>query len=200
MGDEMLVVIPVERLRSVSAAIGFNPEVAPILAELFQAGATDTMPRSAAELDPRYKQLVAYVALRWQGKFFHYLRTSRVGEQRLAGRRSIGVGGHLNAADVAVGEGVAGLRQAIRRELAEEVDLEVEPTVRYAGIIDDDETPVSRVHLGIVAIADLGTPKVTLRDPSLTDGSFDDPRRLHARLGEFEGWSQQCLRALLTVC
>src|SRR5439155_24195504 len=110
MGDEMLVVIPVERLRSVSAAIGFNPEVAPILAELFQAGATDTMPRSAAELDPRYKQLVAYVALRWQGKFFHYLRTSRVGEQRLAGRRSIGVGGHLNAADVAVGEGVAGLR------------------------------------------------------------------------------------------
>jgi predicted NUDIX family phosphoesterase len=196
-GDELLVVLPVERLQSAGPAAGFDPSPRRVLDLIFKSGATRTLRRSLAEDDPRFKQLVAYVAFRWQGQIFHYLRSPRVGEQRLAGRRSIGIGGHLNASDVGDRVDDAGLRRAMRRELREEVELGEEPEIRYVGIIDDDQEPVSRVHLGIVAVAELREPRLTLRDPTLADGRFDPPADVLARLDEFEGWSRLCLPALL---
>jgi predicted NUDIX family phosphoesterase len=197
ISDELVVVVPVDHLRRVSAGTGFDPSPDRVLDLVFQPATTRTLARRVAEEDPRFKQLVAYVAFRWQGRIFHYRRSPRVGERRLAGRRSIGVGGHLNASDVAAGVDEAGLRRAIARELAEEVELGEVPAIRYVGIIDADDVPVSRVHLGIVAVADVAAPRVTLRDPTLADGRFDGAEELLARLDEFESWSQLCLRHLV---
>ena len=74
------MIVPTERLRSVHPGSGFDASPQHVLDLIFQPGATRTLRRSLAEEDPRYKQLVAYVAFRWQGQIFHYLRSPRVGE------------------------------------------------------------------------------------------------------------------------
>lgn len=194
--EEELIVVPTEILRALGPAPGFVPEIQRIVEVAFQPGVARGMPRARAEEDPRYKQLVAYVVLRYQDRIFHYQRSGRVGEQRLAGRRSLGVGGHLNAQDWRPGGGWDALARGITRELTEEVDLAVIPPVTYLGVIDDDSDPVSRVHLGIVALADLDAASVSLRDPTLQDARFDPVETMRARLGDFEGWSRWCLPAL----
>lgn len=194
---ELLLVVPARLVRAAGVAQGFDPSPDPILAAVSTPRATRVMPRSEAEADPHFKQLVCYVILRSEGTVFHYRRSAAVGEPRLAGLRSLGVGGHVNATDGTVG--AEGLDRAIRRELAEEVVLTETPTLRYLGVINDDSTEVGRVHLGLVALAELRRPLVRLRDPTLVDGRFDAPARLLDQASAFEGWSRLCLPALINL-
>ncbi len=197
--EEAVLVVSVDHVRAAGVRPGFTTPAQSILATLLRPNAVRPMARSLAEGDPRSKQLVCYVVL-WSGeRVFHYRRTAHGGERRLRGLRSIGIGGHLNAADAAGHGGLAGLERALRRELAEEVVLPTAPAVEYVGLIDDDATEVSRVHLGIVALARLPEPQVELRDPALTEGEFSRPSDLLARRDEFETWSQICLPALLDL-
>lgn len=198
-GDEPLIVVPADCLRAANLAQGFDPSPDPILAAAFKPNAARVMPRSAAEADPRFKQIVCYVVLRSGVRFFHYRRSSAVGERRLAGLRSLGVGGHLNAGDVGDAGDPNGLRRAIRRELDEEVVGADAPTIRFLGIINDDSTEVGRVHIGLVALAELAEPVVHLRDSTLVDGRFDPVGRLVEQAGVFETWSQLCLPALVNL-
>ncbi len=197
--DERVIVVPVRDLVEANLSQGFDSSPNRILAAAFRPCVARAIPRSVAEADPRFKQFICYVILRSRGLIFHYRRSAGVGERRLAGLRSLGVGGHLNADDV---DGVLderGLRRAIQRELAEEVVLGVEPPIRYLGIINDDSTEVGRVHVGLVALAELSEPDVRLRDSTLLDGRFDRPRDIVEQAARFETWSQLCLPALLSL-
>ncbi|MEO1980793.1 MAG: phosphoesterase, partial [Fuerstiella sp.] len=69
-------------------------------------------------------------------------------------------------------------------------------TERCVGLINDDETDVGKVHLGIVHIFDLDSPKVAPREKSMIDARFAQPEELLRELDEFETWSQICLTAL----
>lgn len=197
--DELVVVVPSDRLRTARLAQGFDPRPDPILAAIFTPDAARVMPRSAAEADPRFKQIVGYVVLRCGRMIFHYQRTHRVGEPRLAGQRSLGIGGHLNAEDVGSIPGLDDLERAIHRELAEEVVLAERPAMRYLGMINDDSTEVGRVHVGLVALADLRVPAVQLRDRTLQDGRFDPPEAIQRILASFETWSQLTFPALVNL-
>lgn len=192
MTEENLLAVPTAWLDSLQLGSGFSPEYGKLLDHLDES-VVHTLPRSHAEEDRRYKQLVGYVIFQSGGQIFHYQRTRRVGEARLAGLRSVGIGGHVNAEDVGGHTTPEALAAAIRREVAEEVILDVLPEIRYVGIINADEDPVSRVHIGIVAIADLPGPALALRDPTLADGRFDTIEAIQARLPEFETWSRLCL-------
>lgn len=198
-GDEPLIVVPVEQLRAAKLGQGFDPSPDPILAAVLRPGVARVMPRSMAEKDPRFKQVVAYVALRHEDRIFHYRRSGAVGERRLAGLRSLGVGGHLNSDDVHGSLDRSSLHRAIRRELSEEVTLTEEPSIRLFGVINDDSTDVGKVHVGLVAVADLRLPDASLRDPTLVDGRFDVARLLLEQSVSFETWSRLCLPALLSL-
>lgn len=51
--------------------------------------------RKQLEENLNFKQIIPYFVFRdFNGRVFHYQRTSQVGEQRLAGKVSIGIGGH----------------------------------------------------------------------------------------------------------
>lgn len=196
--EEQVLVVAVDWLQTLALRPGFDPEPERLLAAL-RPEVVQALPRAQAEEDPRYKQLVCYVIFQRGEAIFHYRRSTTVGEQRLAGRRSLGLGGHLNAGDAGTQFSHAAFTRAIERELAEEIDLEVVPPVHFRGIIDENTSPVSRVHLGIVATASIGPGPLTLRDASLIDGRFDRPADLLTQLDEFEGWSRRCLEGLLTT-
>jgi predicted NUDIX family phosphoesterase len=197
--EEQVIVVSTSDLRRAGLRDGFDPCPAPILAAVFAPGASRPMARARAEADPSYKQIICYVVLMCQGRLFHYRRSARATEHRLAGLRSLGVGGHLNVTDDGEVASPAGLERAIRRELAEEVVLDEVPPIEYLGIINDDSTPVGQVHVGLVAAARLTRPAVRLRDAALVDGRFDPPVSLLGRAAEFETWSQLCLPALVNL-
>lgn len=66
------------------------------------------------------------------------------------------------------------------------------------GIINDDESEVGRVHLGIVHVFDLNEPKVRPREASMIETGFAPPAELLAAEGEFETWSEICLKNLFS--
>jgi predicted NUDIX family phosphoesterase len=84
----------------------------------------------------------------------------------------------------------------MRRELEEEVAIETKYTERIVGLINDDETPVGRVHLGVVHLCDVEAPHIRPREADILDGRFRPVREILPRLGEFESWSEIAVRAL----
>ena len=77
--------------------------------------------RERMERDPTFKQVIPYVVLRDEERYFLMQRTSAGGDARLHGRYSIGVGGHLNPGD-------DGLLGGLQREWHEELGAAFTPT------------------------------------------------------------------------
>jgi predicted NUDIX family phosphoesterase len=159
---------------------------------------TSYQPRARMEVDPSFKQLIPYVIFRHrdgQGRqsLFAYTRGKGQGEARLHAKRSIGVGGHISADDAAA---TSAYDEGMRRELAEEVLIDTPFRSRLAGLINDDETEVGRVHLGVVHLFDVERPAIQPREADIIEAGFRPIEQLLADLPRFETWSQICLRAL----
>ena len=76
--------------------------------------------RRYAETHPEFKQPIPYVAICQEDKVLCLTRLSTQGEKRLHGKKSIGVGGHINPCDQSDGDIFA---NACHRELHEELIL-----------------------------------------------------------------------------
>lgn len=196
--SEQVLCVPRTTLFAFDYFQGFRPdEGRQDAVTIIRAENCSYQPRDAAEIDPCYKQVIPYVIL-WHsasGQVFAYRRDKNVGEQRLAGKMSVGIGGHVNPED-----GPAGLTALIageKREVTEEVELGCAYRRDSAGLISDDRTLVGQVHLGVVLLYNLSEPKVTLRDTQLSQGGFERVPELLKRVDEFESWSQFVLGWLL---
>lgn len=183
---EQVLVIPAARFRALGEFQGLRTDPAEYLPRLLDPAHLLFMDRGLAELDPGHKQLIPYVVLRCGRTIFHYRRGHRGNEARLHALWSVGIGGHINPVDT----GPDPYRAGMLRELAEEVDLGSTFVERPLGVINDDGTPVGRVHLGIAHVLDLAEPRVSLRDPTLTDAGFAPLETLRARAAGFETWSR----------
>jgi predicted NUDIX family phosphoesterase len=199
--EEVLVV---ERLALERAGMfqGVTTDVEPYLRALLAPGVPRFMPRSKAEADPAYKQLIPYVIITHNGKYLSYVRGKRAGEARLAGHRSIGIGGHINPADdmplFSVDSRDAYLA-AIEREVAEEVCVEAGHTDRVVALLNDDSNEVGRVHLGVVHLWTLDSPQVRKREQMITQMAFMSPAELEEVRDSMETWSQLCLGHLAAM-
>lgn len=154
--------------------------------------------RGPAEENPTLKQLIPYVIMRCGDRVLSYVRGKRGGETRLIGRRSIGIGGHINPVDDAAplfetDDLTEVYFAAVRREVEEEVDVACNFTDRIVGLINDDSTEVGRVHLGVVHLWDLETESVTKREQMMTQLAFMTRDELQAERETLETWSQLCL-------
>ena len=189
---ERVLVIPTLLFHELGCFQGFHANVKPYLSILLEGRHTLFLPRSAAEDDPSYKQLIPYCLFRCGDEVLHYRRGSGVGEGRLLGKRSIGIGGHISEEDAAGSEHPYQI--GMRREIAEEVNVASPFRESILGLINDDATEVGRVHLGVVHLFDLEQPRVTPREDSIAEVGFAPLRDLAASLADFETWSQICLR------
>ena len=155
------------------------------------------IPRSLAESEPKYKQLIPYVLLRYRDSIFSYVRGKKSSEIRLIARRSIGVGGHIEPTDQSLFSSDRDMYlEAARREVTEEVKLDSPYHESIVALINDDSTEVGKVHLGIMHIWDLAEPNVTKREGLITQSGFVPIETLKANLDELETWSQIALRVL----
>ncbi len=196
---EQVLVVPTELFRRLGYFQGFCPAAHRYLDELLSPANTSFRPRHEVEEDPSFKQLIPYVIFRYRDRqgteqVFQYTRGKGQGEGRLHSKQSVGVGGHISAVDHGAESGV--YEEGLRRELAEEVNLDTRYTDRCVGLINDDQTPVGQVHLGVVHLFDVERPAVWPREADILDAGFRPIEELLADLSRFETWSQICLKAL----
>src|SRR5260370_37650326 len=78
---------------------GLNFEPEKYLAALLSRGNNFFFPRSQAENDPTYKQIIPYVLIAFENKVLYYVRGKKAGELRLVAKGSMGIGVHMNETD-----------------------------------------------------------------------------------------------------
>ena len=139
--------------------------------------------RPTAERSPQYKQIIPYVAIRHAGSFFLLERTSKQTESRLHHKLSLGIGGHVNP-------DAPTLLGGLQKELEEEVNVESDYEITFAGILNDDTTDVGRVHLGAVYVLDAEAQRVTVRETDKMNGSWVTRDELPPLRSRMETWSQ----------
>jgi len=198
--EEQVLVIERKVLEQVGMFNGLTFDVDRYLYKIFAPGVPRFIPRSKAEKDPSYKQLIPYVIMAHDGRYLSYVRGKRAGETRLLGLRSIGIGGHINPIDADNSPLFAYLYEnyltAVEREVAEEVSVETTHTDRVVALLNDDSTEVGSVHLGAVHYWLLDAPKVNKREQMITQMAFMTAAELQQVRDTMETWSQICFDGL----
>lgn len=192
---EHVLVVPTSLFHEVGYFQGFQPNIQPYLEVLLNPAVTSYRPRDVMEQDPSFKQLIPYCIFRCDGQIFSYRRGQGQGETRLLKKRSVGIGGHISSIDQ---HAPNVYREAMRREIEEEVFLESNFQETCIGLINDDLTEVGKVHLGIVHLIDIDEPKVRPREESIHEAGFAKPSELILARDQFETWSQICLEHLIS--
>jgi predicted NUDIX family phosphoesterase len=196
--EECVLVVPTADLYAEVAGgdawLGIRPAAEDALGELIRRTGTFA-PRGAAEADETVKQVIPYPVLRDGENWFLMRRTKAGGDPRLHDRYSIGVGGHVNPDD----GGLDGdLTTALRREWLEELAVDFVPGFRFVGLLNDDTTPVGRVHVGLVYEADAGGRPVAIRETDKLTGSFVPAASVAAVTELLETWSRLAFEFLET--
>lgn len=155
--------------------------------EILESGDLFYLERDQAEETPEWKQLIPYTILRRGREVFRYQRTSKGGENRLHGKWSIGVGGHINPCDGVEPEDA--FVNGFLRELKEEVGLG-ECASSLTAMLYDDSDAVGQVHFGVVHQVQIGfNQPLKLTDPAMQGGYWQHPTELRD-VESFENWSR----------
>lgn len=198
--EERVLVVPTPVFHQLGHFQGFCPDADRYLATLLQSEHIQFRPRGEVEQDPGFKQLIPYVIFCHEEggvlRVFEYTRGKGMGEGRLHRKRSIGIGGHISLEDTGNSLGSHPYEEGMRRELEEEVAIDTAYSERCVGLINDDETEVGSVHLGVVHRFDVAEPLVRSREEDLLESGFQPVEQLLADTEGFETWSSICLEAL----
>ena len=145
------------------------------------------MSRAAVEDDPNYQQIIPYVVFRHGDRYFltHRLRASS--ERRLRKQYSLGVGGHINPGDLEAGDPIL---DGLKREWEEEVIYEGSFDTHLIGLLNDESSPVSKVHLGVVFLVDGDRPEIAIRETDKLAGELLTLSDMRIYYLGMESWSQ----------
>lgn len=199
--EEHVLVVPTSVFHELGRFDGLSRDVERYLSRLLDPALGRYLPRSQMESDPSFKQLIPYVVLHYQDGngeswVFAYTRGSGQGERRLHRKRSIGIGGHISQEDASSGPPY---EIGMRRELDEEVEIGSGLSETLVGLINDDQSEVGRVHLGVVHRFDLERPEVRPREADLAEAGFVKWTDALSEIDQFETWSQFCLQHLSPI-
>ena len=144
--------------------------------------------RAAVEDDPSQQQVIPYCIVRHpDDTYLLTRRLRRSSEKRLHHLYSLGVGGHVNPGDGAGGDPVVG---GLIREWAEEIVCPAPATARLVAMLNDDTTPVSQVHLGLVFLVEPAEGRVGVREVDKLEGEALTLEAMRRHYLNMESWSQ----------
>jgi len=197
---EFVWVVPRKVLFPACAPHGLEALGAEALEERYLAPAREHgyfVERRWAETHPEVQQPIPYVAVVRKGRVLTLTRLAAQGEKRLHGKRSIGVGGHINPCDQ---DGKDLFAAACLREVHEELVLPDKlPAFEPVGVLNDDTTPVGAVHLGLVYRLDATGLEVGIRETTAMAGDFEPLADLESEAAApeaaFETWSTLLIRS-----
>lgn len=170
---------------------GLTLETGKYLPELLNPRNYRFVPRHKAEQDESLKQLIPYFLICHEGRIWCYVRGKKSGEERLVAKASIGIGGHINHEDQDLLDDM--YSRASLRELEEEVAIPPGYTHKIVALLNDDLTPVGKVHLGVIHVLRTTSPEVRKREGVITESGFKTLSELKGMRDRMETWSQICL-------
>jgi predicted NUDIX family phosphoesterase len=205
--DEKVLCIPRTSLVALcggdlfQGAVSADRSGAPLLTKLLASPDLQFVARRDCETNPALKQLIPYVVVTSRcyqvSHILLYNRAAKGGEDRLAGKQTIGIGGHINDTDHAAGDFFATFTNGWQREVAEEVELASSvPPYRFAGYVNNDSNAVGAVHFGVVISLDVPVPFVKANTPDIVQPHFV-PYHAVRQLTNLEDWSNLVARDLL---
>ena len=147
--------------------------------------------RATAETDPSYKQIIPYMVFCFNNKYFVMQRKASASEQRLAGKLSLGIGGHMRQEDIA-GKTIF---DWAAREFEEEVHFTGKFDIEPLGVLNDDSNEVGKVHLGLVLLLHGDSDAISIKDEHKS-GILMSKQECLQKLESFENWSQLILPML----
>src|SRR5579859_6718230 len=144
-------------------------------------------PRDEVEEDPSYQQVIPYLVFRHAGRYLLTRRLGATSERRLRQRYALGVGGHINPEDVRNGDPIG---DGMRREWEEEVDYRGRFQASLVGLLKDESSAVSRVHLGLVYLVEGDSDRIAIRETEKLSGELLSLEAMRPLYPEMETWSQ----------
>ena len=158
-------------------------------------------PRPSLETNEKFKQIIPYVLLSYQGKIALYQRTKNGGENRLHNMHSIGFGGHIDAFDLVYKKnGEINLDKTIeksgQREIDEELIVSSISSKKHLGYIYDGSNPVGRVHIGVVEQWELSSDAIKSNEDEIHVVGLFSLEELKSYQGEMENWSSHIINGL----
>jgi predicted NUDIX family phosphoesterase len=151
--------------------------------------ASEYQPRGMVEDDPGLQQIIPYCVVRHPHDDTYLItrRLRRSSERRLHHLYSLGIGGHVNPSDGGAGDPVIG---GLRREWAEEIRCPSPATARLVAALNDDSSPVSKVHLGLVFLVEPTLGFVDVRETHKLEGDVMPLEDMRDHYLSMESWSQ----------
>lgn len=197
--DERVLCFERKLLDDLGAFQGLSVDIDRYLSGVTKPSHLVTRPRSEAEQDRRYKQLIPYVILISDDRVLRYRRGVGGGETRLHGLWSIGIGGHISDEDRDLfSEDALGYYDGMWREVREEVDLEPLSEAVVA-VINDDATDVGTVHFGVVHVVNVASESVAGRRWGIVAPEFVPLDAAVRDSANYESWSRLCLENIDTL-
>ncbi|MBP6870085.1 hypothetical protein KBC04_04335 [Candidatus Babeliales bacterium] len=147
--------------------------------------------RYLAEKDVSFKQIIPYMIFNFENKYFVMERKATASEQRLAGKLSLGIGGHMRQEDM---EGKTIFDWA-QREFEEEIIYTGNLTISTLGILNDDTNDVGKVHLGLVLLLKGDNDQIFIKDEHKS-GVLLSKEECLEKFNRMESWSQLILPLL----
>lgn len=197
---ENVLVIPRSLFDALGAFHGFQAGAGHYLPAILDPANNSFLCRADAETDPSHKQIIPYALFQHGDRFLHYVRGGNAGEQRLASKGSIGIGGHVNEDDYRASGSLGWdlYLTGVEREVAEELRINSPYQQSIIGLINDDTTEVGQVHLGVVHLFTLKSPDVVPNEDGITNLTFLTRDELNERAqgGFLESWSRLIVESL----
>ncbi|MDB4711531.1 hypothetical protein OAF75_00655 [Verrucomicrobiales bacterium] len=192
--DENVLVIPRELFDEIGSFQGINFNITKYLPSFLDPSNNFFLPRESAEDDPRYKQIIPYAIFRNEDTLLRYVRGKKSGEQRLANKSSLGIGGHINQDDAEQSSLERDTYMTgVDREINEELELNCGYTQKAVALINDDSNEVGKVHIGVVHLFDLTGNDISPGESNIQDLQFLNKDKLIKERENLETWSQICL-------
>ena len=192
--DESVLVIKRELFDEIGTFQGISTEIDKYLPAFLNPSNNFFIHRELAEDDPTHKQIIPYAIFKHGDKFLKYLRGKKSGEQRLASKSSIGIGGHINQDDF----NSSSLEKdtyltGIEREINEELIINCDYNNLPIALINDHSNDVGQVHLGVVHLFDLESDQVEAGEANIENLEFLSSEDLLREKDNLESWSQICV-------
>ena len=97
------------------------------------------------------------------------------------------MGGHINPGDLSAGDPIL---DGLKREWEEEVVYDGRFEARLLGFLNEESSPVSKVHLGVVFLVDGDSPNIAIRETDKLAGELLTLDEMRIYFLEMESWSQ----------
>lgn len=198
--EEKVMVFPAEILEQLGIPDKFSKDFQKYYDGIFKQENIHFVPRSEAETNESWKQIIPYQVLQSNESYFVYRRGHKGGEDRLYNFLSLGIGGHINRDDSIGSFSTKEIyNKGASRELDEEIKLPNTYTYHDIGVIYDNSTKVGRVHFGFLRVIDVGLDKDTIAvvDQALDFVGWFTKDALIAFKNNFETWSAIVIDNLL---